>query len=233
MKSSKRNGQIIIQLIALAVYNMIVFIIPFDRTDIFWIAYSFGMLALIIQAFVTTLYFEKFKTVNSRIFALPVLRILFIYLIVQMVISFGFMITGDKVSLRFPVVLCVLNLAFSLVGTMLTEGIRETIVEVEEKSAGRISKMDTMKSRMISMQNKAEYDITVKEAVKKLAEERKDSDPVSNSKSVPIEEKIEDSIDNIGSLLDAKDKDAVIEKCDETIILIKERNSVCKSNKGL
>ena len=50
--SKNMTRWLIILAIILAVFSAIVFIIPFEHNLVFWVAYSFGVLAIILQIYI-------------------------------------------------------------------------------------------------------------------------------------------------------------------------------------
>ncbi|MBR1820845.1 MAG: hypothetical protein IJ769_04405 [Clostridia bacterium] len=48
MKKNNVRGLLIIA-IALAIFSVVAFVIPFARTTVFWVSYGFGVLAILFQ----------------------------------------------------------------------------------------------------------------------------------------------------------------------------------------
>ena len=75
----------------LIVWNVLAFVIPFDRTTLFWMSYGLATFALIAQAPILILSFRHGGNLRSQLYGVPIARIGGIYLIVQIVMSLLFM----------------------------------------------------------------------------------------------------------------------------------------------
>ena len=88
MKLSKNAVRFLIFMgLALLVFNVISFAVPFAKTGAFWIGYLFGMIAVLGQIAVMKLAFNGTTTVRSKFYGFPVARIGIIYAVVQKLIG--------------------------------------------------------------------------------------------------------------------------------------------------
>ena len=87
--------------IILVLYNLVVFLLPFDRDTIFYIAYGFTLAAFVIACVAVYNAFKK-PAVKSKFYGFPVARIALIYLAVQLVLGLVFMIIGENVEVISP-----------------------------------------------------------------------------------------------------------------------------------
>ena len=62
----RRLKWIIISIIILIVFNVIAFVAPFQKTSTFWVAYTFGVIAIILELLVNQKVQASGKTIKSR-----------------------------------------------------------------------------------------------------------------------------------------------------------------------
>jgi hypothetical protein len=65
--------------IAIAVYNVVVFVIPFNRGGGFWTGYGFSMLAMLLTAVVSS-YASGKEGIKSKVYGMPLIYVAWRYL---------------------------------------------------------------------------------------------------------------------------------------------------------
>ena len=111
-------------LIALVVYNVVVFAVPFVKTGVFFLSWIFTLAAIAAQVYVIRSAFYNGESVKSKFYGFPIAKIGMVYLIIQVVLSLLFMAVGRYVALWIPFVVYVVLLGVSAVGFISADDLR-------------------------------------------------------------------------------------------------------------
>lgn len=74
-----------ILLILFILFNTIVFVLPIEKNNNFWITYAFTFLAFVMQIVIWHIGFNKNKDISDIFYGLPIIHISILYLIVQII----------------------------------------------------------------------------------------------------------------------------------------------------
>lgn len=218
----KRSGYLILTIV-LIVFAVIAFAAPFEKTPVFWVSFVFGLLAICFQI---PLWKKALggETQKSKFLGLPVLHIGVVYLIIQLIVSI-IMMAVPGIPLWIAIIVDVVILAISC--TLITSGsvARTAIEETEEKIQAKTSFIKSLKADVDILLSK-ETDAEVKDALRKLSDEIRFSDPMSDSALESIETEISDKLISVSAA--GENKKNVIT---EISGLIKQRNIKCKALK--
>lgn len=216
--------------ILLAVYHLIVFLIPFDQETNFWIAYLFSLVGFGVVGY--ALYISMFKSasIKSRFYGFPILRIGLIYGAVQLVLGFVFMILGELLPYELVLIVEVVVLAAALLGLIATETMKDTIEQQDTKLKKQVTMMRALYSRVSQMTGFCQ-DPEAAAALKALTEEFRYADPVSNPSTARAEADLVSLTDTLQQAVTDNDADAVKELCRRATVVLAERNRLCKLNK--
>ena len=206
--------------IAFALFNVIAFFIPTEKTATFWIAYAFSAIAFLLQIVIWKLAFKGTDTIKSKFLGIPLLSVGFRYLVIQ-VIAFAVFMIFPALPTWIPVVVCSVILGGSAICLIGTETGREEINRVEEKVKRKVFYIKSLQVD-VEMLAETESDPTIKAELTKLAEKIRFSDPVSSDALAEIESEIVNKIKEIEA---SKDKLAIIAV---TTALVEERNKKAK-----
>ena len=225
MKFTKNKGMSLAAVaIVLAVFNVIAFVIPFERSGGFWTGYGFTTFALLLTAGVA-LYAVGREGIKSKFYGIPLVSVIWTYLIVQGIIGLLEMAI-PVIPYKYEIVLNVILLAICLIGLIGVNMGKEEIERIDAKVKEKVFYIKSLQGDVEGMASRA-ADSTVKKALKDLAEAIQYSDPMSSPQLAAIENKIEAKVSaldqNIGT-----DNDAVSTLCTEIQQLIAERNRKCK-----
>lgn len=114
---------------------------------------------------------------------------------------------------------------------MFSAGIgREHATDVSKRMVEKTSRMDSIKESVKGIDDSI-TDPEVKKRVRRLAEEIRYSDPVTNKELDNIESDIEFKIESLKNVIKGGDNTEIIGQCDEIMSLIKDRNNRCKTGK--
>ena len=86
--------------IVTAVFNVVVFVIPFTKGGGFWTAYGFSMLAILLTAAVCLYAFNR-EGLKSKFYGVPLISVAWRYLIIQLAVGILEMVLFQFVPVPF------------------------------------------------------------------------------------------------------------------------------------
>ena len=206
--------------ITFALFNVIAFVVPTDKTTTFWIAYGFSVFAFVAQIPLWAIAFGKKDTLKSKFLGIPVVRVGVTYLIVQL-IAFAVFMLLPWIAPWIAIVTCSIILAVSALCVIAGHAGEIEITRVENTIKAKRAFIQFLQAD-IEMLAKTEEDAATKIALGKLAEQVRFSDPMSPEMLGELEARISAKVEEIKT---AADKKALIE---EVTTLLTERNKKCK-----
>ncbi len=218
---------LVVLAIILVVFSMIVFVVPFPKTLIFWIAYVFGLAAIGVQAYALYAAFVKGDNARSKLYGFPIARIGSIYMIFQLVASLIFMALAAVLPWSVPVVISVVALAAAVIGLISSEAVREEVVEQEVTLKKDVSTMRQLQSKAATLAGQCSQ---VK-ALQDLSSELRYSDPVSKEELAGLEGELVYLLDELQFAVTNKNNEAVQQLSQKALAVLKERNQLCKLSK--
>ncbi len=210
-----------VEIIALVLFSIIVFVAPFPKTVVFWFSYVFSIIALAAQVGFLHVAFQGGTSVRSKFYGYPIFHIGIIYLVVQLALALIFMIIGQLVPLWIPFLLYMIVLCLAAVGLIAADNVRDSVILVEEKQAANTGAMRMLRRTAEAMQS------TYPE-MKEVAEQLRYSDPVSTQASAPYEQQLQAMLETIPQTADEAGRVRVKNQIMEVLA---QRNAVCKSSK--
>ena len=233
MDKKKLITNISIYAVALAIFNIISFVIPFKHIGIFWVAYVFGMIAILSQIGVEVLALMGKTTLKEKIYAIPVLRMGLTYLLVQFAVTLVFYIVTlftENCPVWIAWVICPIILGVFAVLVLLTDTTRDVISEVEEEEERQTAQVKTFRINIDSILRRVE-DKELFAKLNKLSDIARYSDPVSNEKLYDIEAEITEKIAQIDACVRNAETEKAKELTEQAIDLFDDRNALCKVSK--
>jgi hypothetical protein len=218
---------ITVAVITLAIYHLIVFVIPFAKTTAFWISYGFTLVAFVVVAAAIYIAFIKNPSAKSRFYGFPIARIGLIYGLVQLIISLLFMAMGCVIPWQVCVLVYAIAMGAALIGLVSSEAVVDGIQTQDVKLKQDVSLMRSLQSKISQIASQ-----TDDAAIKALAEEFRYSDPVSNEAIADAEADLAAAVDQLQAAFVDGDNDAMAQLCRKTSALLAERNRLCKLNKN-
>ncbi|WP_105305246.1 hypothetical protein [Anaerolactibacter massiliensis] len=218
----KRSGYLILAII-LVVFAVVAFVAPFEKTPVFWVSFVFGLLAICFQIPLWNKALSG-ETLKSKFLGFPVLHIGIAYMIIQLIVSI-IMMAVPGIPLWIAIIVDVVILAISC--ALVTSGgvARTAIEETEGKIQAKTSFIKSLKADVDILLSK-ETDSEVRDELRKLSDEIRFSDPMSNNALDNIEAEISDKLISVSAA--GENKKNVIS---EISGLIKQRNIKCKALK--
>lgn len=227
----KKKSRGIVALVAiLAVYLVVALIIPFQHTTVYWIGFSFGLVAIVVCIAGIFIAFKDAESARSKFYGFPIARVVVIYAIVQIIVSFILMAIGVLCPVWISIIVCIILLVIAVSGLVATDATRDEIERQDAKIKRDVAAMRALQSRInVLAQNCDSEDVKI--AVKRIAEEFRFSDPVSNSATMEIESQMAFMMDEIEKMvLDGDNENAKV-LIGKLSGVLKERNRLCKLNK--
>ncbi len=196
MSKNKRSGYLVLA-IAFAIFNIIVFVLPTDKTSVFWIAYAFTLIAFAAQIIIWKVAFNKAGTLKSKFLGFPLTYVGVIYLIIQL-ITFAVFLFQPFTPNWIPIVACTIVLGVFGIFLVSTDLGKEEVVRVEEKVQRKVSAIKGLQID-VEMLAKSHSEPNAKKALAELAEQIRYSDPMSDESLAPLEDEISTKIYSLKS----------------------------------
>lgn len=217
----KKNKTFYLSLgIAFALFNVIAFVIPAQRSSCFWISYAFSTVAFAVQIPLWKIAFDKKDTLKSKFLGIPVVYVGLVYLIIQLIAFAVFMLvpifpTGSAI------IVCAIILAVSALCAIGGQAGGDEIARVENKVKEKRAFIQFLQVDIETLAQK-QTDTETKRMLKKLAEKIRFSDPMSSESLAESESRINTKAEELKTSENMK---PLISELDA---LLTERNKKCK-----
>lgn len=227
IKAGNRQKSIAALIILAVVYTVVVFAAPFLKNNVFWLSYLFTLAAIAGQVFVWKYAWEQDGSIQSKFYGLPIIMVGTIYLCVQFVAGMLFMLVAKWVPMWIPGILYVAALGMMLAGCIAADITR---TEVERVGYGQVKDtafIKEMRARAAALSAPvSEQGLT--EALAKLQDTLKYSDPVSNDGLQGEEERMGQAMELLQAALTERAYGKAEEYARSLIVETEKRNSLCK-----
>lgn len=223
----------LILLILLAVYNVLFFVIPFDRSHsngAFWVSYGVTTFLILFMAVVVLIGFHD-KDVKSRVFGVPIVYLGFSTLVTQFVFDGVVMGVGNffEVWTWLAVVVEVLLVAFFFISLIARTAYKDTIkkIDAKEEKKAYIRDLRVQLDALVEL-NKID---AIKPELEKLAETVRYTDPVSSKESVDTEDQITVAFESLSKAVNSGDSEKAAVSIAKMNRLLNERKALLKNSK--
>jgi hypothetical protein len=231
MKMTRNTvSALIIFAVALVVFNVVAFALPFVHEALFWVGYGFTLFAIPFSAG-AALYAMGREGLKSKFYGLPLLYVAWAYLIAQLVVGFICMAI-PVIPLWAALVVSVLLLGAAAIGLVAIDAGREVIEQIDKKVAEKVFYIKSLQVDVEMLAPRA-TDTTLVKALKELAEAIRYSDPMSSPQLAVLENRLEVKVAQLGEAVGAGDSAGAQALADELSLLLAERNRKCKLLKGV
>lgn len=210
--------------IVFALFNVIAFVIPTEKTATFWTAYAFSVVAFAVQIPLWKIALGKKVSLKSKFLGIPVIHVGITYLIIQL-IAFAIFMIFPTLPVWLAVIVCAIILAISALCAIAGQAGANEINRVEEKIKVKRAFIQFLQTD-IEMLVERETDAETKAELKKLAEKVRFSDPMSHEMLGDLESSITAKVEEMKT---AADKKVLV---GEVEALLVERNKKCKILRG-
>ena len=215
----------IIWAITLALFNVIVFVVPVIKDSTFWIGYAFITAAFIGQLVFASVAF-KAENVQKLFYNISLIKISYSCLITMLIFGSVF-IAVPFLPGWIAIVVCVLILALNGISIAKATMAVNLVEEIDQKVK---TKTFFIKSLTVDAENLLSSVTTeeMKAECKKVYEAIRYSDPMSNDALASVESEISIKFSEYSDAIKANDNEKVTELTKELVILISDRNKKCK-----
>ena len=189
----------LILLVLLITYNVLYFVIPFNRAysnGAFWVTYGFTTFLILFMAAVVFIGIGD-KEIKSRVFGVPIIFLGFSTLIMQFVIDAVVMGVGNFFEIKtwIPIIVETLLLAFFFISLIARTAYKDTIRKIDAQS----KKTEFIKEFRINVE--AFYNELpsgeFKKEFEKICEMVKYADPVSDKNIVEVEDSMSNEFEEL------------------------------------
>ncbi len=224
--TKNKAGCIVIALILITVFNVAMFTLPLEHGIMFWMGYSFEIFSVIFLLSVTLVLLNK-SNINDKFHRLSALAVGWIYFVLQTGLS-----VKQMTSVEFPY-------AYGVIGDVVLAALASILLILTSAAGREIKQVEKqVKEKRFYIRNlRAELELlNVKDeaaanAINKLAETVRFSDPMSHSMLFDLESKLFEKLGMLKENLDNASMVMVI--CGDMQQLLKERNEKCKILKNV
>ena len=222
----KKTKWFIISLITLAVFNVIAFAAPLDKTPTFWVGYAFGIIAISLEPLVNQKVQGSAKELKSRFYGWSLMIVASVYMIVQIILSLLFMV-ASSIYVWIAIIVCVVCLALCGVGLIAGECAKEIVEQIDVKVEQKVFFIKSLESDLRQLSNSCGDDVT-KKSIIALADAIKFIDPMSSDALSDIEQEIAEKCRKIKRMAENCQYNMINEDCSYAMKLLDERNEKCK-----
>lgn len=222
--TKNKAWSVVIALIFAVAFNVIMFMLPLKHGIMFWMGYAFEMFSAVFLLLSALVLLNKFD-ISGRFHALSALYVGWIYFVIQTVLSVKQM-TSVQTSYMCGITADVILSAIACISLILTSAAQRKTVQTEKETYGKTSYIRNLRAD-IELLNAKDSDAA--NAINKLAEAVRFSDPMSHSMLFGVEHKISEKFNMLKDNTD--NSSMVIAICGDMQQLLKERNERCKTLK--
>lgn len=219
--------------IVILVLSIIVFSIPFSKTEVFWLSYAFSMLALIVQWPISIISLKKGDTVKSKVYGWPIMRIGLFYLVMVLlvaILSTVFSCILVQVPIWIPMVCYILLSGLVAIGCVSLDSVRNFVEEQEIQLKPQTDFMKRLYAESVALE-KSVSDSQMKKVLSKIADEIRYSDPVSSPDLEAVESRLYEIFHIIREEVMKKDIEKVRTSTEQFHQQLMIRNAMCKVGK--
>lgn len=213
--------------VLLVLYILLAFLTPFAKTAVFWISFVFTLVAFAVTGWALYTAFLKKPDARSRFYGFPIARIGVIYGGGQLVLGLLLMAIGKWVPVWVAVLLYAIALGAAVIGLVSADAVIEEIHVQDRKLKKNVTFMRTLQSQVNQMASQCSLP-----EVKRFSEDVRYSDPVSSDALAEIERDLSAAVEELQSAIVDGDNGAALQLVKKADNLLKERNRLCKLNKG-
>lgn len=225
-----RNNYLIIWAICLALFNIIVFVVPNENreADNFWVGY-----ALITAALVGNLACS-FITLNSKsnakvFYNIPLITISIVGIVISSIAGAIFM-TIPGIETWVGIIVSFIILAVVAIASLTAKSAADIVGDIDDKIKTQTSfiKGITLDAEML-MSNASTPEI--KDEIKKVYEAFRFSDPMSSDALADVESRIQNQFNLLQEVTLTEDAEKISQVAKDLLSLIDYRNKKCKISK--
>ena len=217
---------IITAAVALILYVIIAFAVPFAHTAAFWLSFVFTLIAFGVVGASVYIAFFKSPDAKSRFYGFPIARIGVIYGIAQLIVGLAVMTLAMWVPAWAAIIVYAVGLGAAVIGLVGADAVVSEIQTQDTKLKANVSLMRSLQSKIGHIST-----LTDAAEVKALADEFRFSDPVSSEALGEIEAELETMVDLLNAAVTSENTEEIGKICKKITATLGERNRLCKLSK--
>jgi hypothetical protein len=227
-----RTRRLIVIGVVFIAFNLLAFVIPFERGGAFWVAYFFSLLAIGGLVLADWVAFRNATTLTRAFLGMPIIKVAVGALTTQLITGFAYMIAATflNVGAWQPAVTGTIILATAIIFIFKVDWGREVIERVDERKLASTAFMITFRADVQALLPRI-ADEVLKTKVAEIAQTAKRSDPVTSEAIAMLEAKIADTFRGLESAVKHNVLDDAHSLADELSHQLTERNIKCKASK--
>lgn len=214
--------------IIFAVFNLLVFVIFKQKNGVFWMSYAFMCLAFIVQIVSMVLALKSLDT-ETVFMGIPLASLSFYYFFAAIFAGAVFMVF-QVAPFTLALIVQVLIVAIYAVVAILAIMARDNTQQISDHVKESVAAIQTLKVEIEVLVPQVS-DPALKNALKKVCETVKYSDPMSNDAVADIENQIMQTVNELRVYIDNNNNAEAIRKCKDIEVLFLQRNSLLKATK--
>ena len=223
-----KNRRLLIIAIVLVVYNVLVFVLPFQRNAVFWIAFAFSDAAILAQVAADWIAFRDADNLRKVFLGMPVIKLSLICLGILLAVCFILM--GLDSFLPIPrwvaIVPNILIFGFAAIAVILADWAREKIEQIDTQTVIDTMFMQSFRTEIKSLVRRV-TDADLKAKLEKISETAAYADPVSNEYLAEMESTIGQKLGALKQAIQDGGADGIA-IADELALLLAERDEKCR-----
>lgn len=218
--------------VCFVLFNAVTFLIPnevfgvtrFDKS-VFWIAYVFIVLSFALQL-VTAYKFVKDDSKEKMFLNIPLLTTGYTAVAVSLVVGAVFMII-PVIPSWIGAIVCLIISGYFTIACIKASAVANVVADIDVKVKKQTA---FVRMAVVEVENIVARATTAvaKADVKKVYEALRYSDPMSVPALEDIEQKIDNGIKQLKTVVENKDDEKILIIVADLLLDIKERNSKCK-----
>lgn len=231
MDSKKKNSLYIVFGIVAIVYMVSFCVIPFKKRAASWVAFVFGIIAIVGACAIVSYALSKGSELKSKVYGFPIISLGYSFFVAQLALVIIVSVAAAFVPtpVWIPLVISVLLIGLVSIGVIATENARD-IIEAQDQNIINTTKQTTLFRLDVDSLLDGCIDADVRKKLEKLAEEFKYSDPVSSDELEGIEQEISNELDDLRVVLSVNEDESK-QRIDRIMNLLADRNRRCKAMK--
>jgi len=206
--------------VALAIFNLLVFAIIRNREPSFWINYGFAILAFLVQPVIWEVILGRNKSLKSKFLGFPIIYVGSIYFCIQMIL-FVVLVLIPSVSPLLALSINLIVAGVAIISLAIVEIGKDEVSRIEEKVSGKRFLIDELLIE-VEMLARSQSDPIIRKVLDELAEKIRFSDPMSSNILAAIEEEIRLKVFALKNFETSK----MVESVKDIETLIFKRNSL-------
>lgn len=210
--------------VLLVMYLLLAFLAP---RAVVWVSFAFAVAAFGVAGYSIYMAFFKNPDARSRYYGFPIARIGVTYGFTQLALSFLVLALGRWIPVWAAVVVYVLLLAAAIVGMIGADTAADEIQHQDDKLKKNVAFMRALQSQVNQMAAQSGLP-----EVKQFSEDVRYSDPVSSPALAEIEGDLTAVVNELQTAIVDGDSGAALLLTQKAENLLRERNRLCKLNKG-